>query len=133
MPTFNQPPRGVVLSHVAPSGATHSNAFHTIRSCFVNCQRLTDNVTVKLEVYNSKPDFDAGNPKIDDVNYTFTLVVNTVKGNTVTKGDDILTQAYNHLWTLNAPDGTTTNYSGQKNPNTSGSYGDSLPDTDKKS
>ena len=112
---FNRAPHGITLSHVAPSGATHSNAFHTVRSCFVNNQKVNDNVTVKVEVYNSVSDYNAGNPKIDDINFTFTLLKNTVSGKgpiqTVTRRDDILVQAYNQLMTLNAPDGSSTNYS----------------------
>ena len=109
---FDTAPHGITLSHVAPTGATHSSAFHTIRSCFVNNQIVTNNVTVKVEVYNSLSDYNAGNPKIDDISFTFTLLKNTVTKSGVTRRDDILTQAYNQLMTLNAPDGSSTNYSG---------------------
>jgi hypothetical protein len=135
---FNRAPLGVTLSHVAPSGATHSSAFHTIRSCFVNNQIVTNNVLVKVEVYNSASDFNAGNPMIDSFTFTFTLLKNTVTVNkgqvTVTQRDDILVQAYNQLMTQNAPGHTATNYSAvtDKTINQTDDL-DSRPDTDKKS
>ena len=114
--SFNKAPLGITLSHVTPTGATHSNAFHTIASCFVNNKKLTNNVTVKVEIYNSASDYNAGRPQIDDLNFSFTLLKNQVSGKgkiqTVTRRDDILVQAYNQLMTLNAPDGSATNYSG---------------------
>ena len=114
--SFNKAPLGLTLSHVTPTGATHSNAFHTIASCYVNNKKLTNNVTVKVEIYNSLSDYNAAKPQIDDLNFTFTLLKNTVSGKapfqTVTRRDDILVQAYNQLMTLNAPDGSSTNYSG---------------------
>ena len=54
---FDRAPLGVTLSHVAPSGATHSSAFHTIRSCFVNNQIVQNNVKVHVEVYNTAQDY----------------------------------------------------------------------------
>ena len=131
---FNRAPLGVTLSHVAPSGATHSSAFHTIRSCFVNNQIVTNNVLVKVEVYNSASDFMAGNPMIDSFTFTFTLLKNTVSNKTVTQRDDILVQAYNQLMTQNAPGHTATNYSAvtDKTINQTADL-DSRPDTDKKS
>ena len=131
---FNRAPLGVTLSHVAPSGATHSSAFHTIRSCFVNNQIVTNNVLVKVEVYNSASDFNAGNPMIDSFTFTFTLLKNTVSNKTVTQRDDILVQAYNQLMTQNAPGHTATNYSAvtDKTINQTADL-DSRPDTDKKS
>ena len=117
--SFNRAPLGLTLSHVTPTGATHSNAFHTIASCFVNNRRINNNVTVKVEIYNSLSDYNAGKPQIDDLNFTFTLLKNQVSGKgkiqTVTRRDDILVQAYNNLMTLNAPDGSATNYSGVAN------------------
>ena len=114
--SFNKAPLGLTLSHVTPTGATHSNAFHTIASCYVNNKRVKNNVTVKVEIFNSVSDYNAGKPQIDDLNFTFTLLKNTVSGKapfqTVTRRDDILVQAYNHLMTLNSPDGSATNYSG---------------------
>ncbi len=114
--SFNKAPLGLTLSHVTPTGATHSSAFHTIASCFVNNRRVNNNVTVKVEIYNSVSDYNAGKPQIDDLNFTFTLLKNSVSGKgklqTVTRRDDILVQAYNQLMTLNAPDGSSTNYSG---------------------
>jgi len=114
--SFNRAPLGLTLSHVTPTGATHSNAFHTIASCYVNNKRINNNVTVKVEIFNSVSDYNAGKPQIDDLNFTFTLLKNVVsaKGD-VTRRDDILVQAYNNLMTLNAPDGSATNYSGVKN------------------
>jgi len=114
--SFNRAPLGLTLSHVTPTGATHSNAFHTIASCYVNNKRINNNVTVKVEKFNSLSDYNAGKPQIDDLNFTFTLLKNLVsaKGD-VTRRDDILVQAYNNLMTLNAPDGSATNYSGVKN------------------
>ena len=117
--SYNRAPLGLTLSHITPTGATHSNAFHTIASCYVNNKRINNNVTVKVEVYNSLSDYNAGKPQIDDLNFTFTLLKNTIKGQTVTRRDDILVQAYNNLMTLNAPDGSATNYSGVKNDSTS--------------
>ena len=117
--SFNKAPLGLTLSHVTPTGATHSSAFHTIASCFVNNRRVNNNVTVKVEIYNSLSDYNAGKPQIDDLNFTFTLLKNAVSGKgklqTVTRRDDILVQAYNQLMTLNAPDGSSTNYSGVQN------------------
>ncbi len=113
--SFNRAPLGLTLSHVTPTGATHSNAFHTIASCFVNNKKLTNNVTVKVEIYNSVSDYNADRPQIDDLNFSFTLLKNQVSGKTVTRRDDILVQAYNQLMTLNAPDGSNTNYSGVSN------------------
>ena len=117
--SFNRAPLGLTLSHVTPTGATHSNAFHTIASCYVDNKKLTNNVTVKVEIYNSLSDYNADKPQIDDLNFTFTLLKNQVSGKgkiqTVTRRDDILVQAYNHLMTLNAPDGSATNYSGVQN------------------
>jgi hypothetical protein len=114
--SFNRAPLGLTLSHVTPTGATHSNAFHTIASCYVNNKRINNNVTVKVEIFNSLSDYNAGKPQIDDLNFTFTLLKNQVSGKgkiqTVTRRDDILVQAYNNLMTLNAPDGSATNYSG---------------------
>ena len=114
--SFNRAPLGLTLSHVTPTGATHSNAFHTIASCYVNNKRINNNVTVKVEIFNSLSDYNAGKPQIDDLNFTFTLLKNQVSGKgkiqTVTRRDDILVQAYNQLMTLNAPDGSATNYSG---------------------
>ena len=110
--SFNKAPLGLTLSHVTPTGATHSSAFHTIASCFVNNRRVNNNVTVKVEIYNSVSDYNAGKPQIDDLNFSFTLLKNLVNGKNVTKRDDILVQAYNQLMTLNAPDGSSTNYSG---------------------
>ena len=117
--SFNRAPLGLTLSHVTPTGATHSNAFHTIASCYVNNKRINNNVTVKVEIYNSLSDYNADKPQIDDLNFTFTLLKNQVSGKgqiqTVTRRDDILVQAYNQLMTLNAPDGSATNYSNVKN------------------
>ena len=117
--SFDKAPLGLTLSHVTPTGATHSSAFHTIASCFVNNRRVNNNVTVKVEIYNSLSDYNAGKPQIDDLNFTFTLLKNAVSGKgklqTVTRRDDILVQAYNQLMTLNAPDGSSTNYSGVQN------------------
>ena len=117
--SFNRAPLGLTLSHVTPTGATHSNAFHTIASCYVNNKRINNNVTVKVEIFNSLSDYNAGKPQIDDLNFTFTLLKNQVSGKgklqTVTRRDDILVQAYNNLMTLNAPDGSATNYSGVAN------------------
>jgi hypothetical protein len=117
--SFNRAPLGLTLSHVTPTGATHSNAFHTIASCYVNNKRINNNVTVKVEIFNSLSDYNAGKPQIDDLNFTFTLLKNQVSGKgkiqTVTRRDDILVQAYNQLMTLNAPDGSATNYSGVAN------------------
>ena len=114
--SFNRAPLGLTLSHVTPTGATHSSAFHTIASCYVDNKKLTKNVTVKVEIYNSLSDYNAGKPQIDDLNFSFTLLKNQVSGKgqiqTVTRRDDILVQAYNQLMTLNAPDGSATNYSG---------------------
>ena len=131
---FDRAPLGVTLSHVAPSGATHSSAFHTIRSCFVNNQIVLNNVKVMVEVYNSASDYAAGNPMIDSFTFSFTLLKNTIKNGTVTRKDDILTQAYNLLMTQNAPGHTATNYSGvtDKTLNQSADV-ESRPDTDKKS
>ena len=113
--SFNRAPLGLTLSHVTPTGATHSNAFHTIASCYVDNKKLTNNVTVKVEIYNSLSDYNADKPQIDDLNFSFTLLKNQVSGKgklqTVTRRDDILVQAYNQLMTLNAPDGSATNYS----------------------
>ena len=117
--SYNRAPLGLTLSHVTPTGATHSNAFHTIASCYVNNKRINNNVTVKVEIYNSLSDYNAGKPQIDDLNFTFTLLKNTIKGQTITRRDDILVQAYNNLMILNAPDGSSTNYSGVKNDSTS--------------
>ena len=119
--SFNKAPLGLTLSHVTPTGATHSNAFHTIASCYVNNKRVNNNVTVKVEIYNSVSDYNAGKPQIDDLNFTFTLLKNTLTTNPkggpaiVTRRNDILVQAYNNLMTLNAPDGSATNYSGVAN------------------
>ena len=119
--SFNKAPLGITLSHVTPTGATHSNAFHTIASCYVDNKKLTNNVTVKVEIYNSVSDYNADRPQIDDLNFSFTLLKNTIandkNGNptVITRRDDILVQAYNQLMTLNAPDGSATNYSGVKN------------------
>ena len=117
--SFDKAPLGLTLSHVTPTGATHSNAFHTIASCFVNNRVVSNNVTVKVEVYNSLSDYNAGKPQIDDLRFTFTLLKNAISGKgklqTVTRRDDILVQAYNQLMTLNAPDGSSTNYSGVQN------------------
>ena len=114
--SFNRAPLGLTLSHVTPTGATHSNAFHTIASCYVNNKRINNNVTVKVEIFNSLSDYNAGKPQIDDLNFTFTLLKNVVSAKgAVTRRDDILVQAYNQLMTLNAPDGSATNYSGVKN------------------
>jgi len=117
--SYNRAPLGLTLSHVTPTGATHSNAFHTIASCYVNNKRINNNVTVKVEIYNSLSDYNAGKPQIDDLNFTFTLLKNTIRGQTITRRDDILVQAYNNLMILNAPDGSSTNYSGVKNDSTS--------------
>jgi len=117
--SFNRAPLGLTLSHVTPTGATHSNAFHTIASCYVDNKKLTNNVTVKVEIYNSLSDYNAAKPQIDDLNFSFTLLKNQVSGKgklqTVTRRDDILVQAYNQLMTLNSPDGSATNYSGVQN------------------
>ena len=113
--SFNKAPLGLTLSHVTPTGATHSSAFHTIASCYVNNKRINNNVTVKVEIFNSLSDYNAGKPQIDDLNFTFTLLKNVVSKGSVTRRDDILVQAYNQLMTLNAPDGSATNYSGVKN------------------
>jgi hypothetical protein len=113
--SFDRAPLGLTLSHVTPTGATHSSAFHTIASCYVDNKKLTKNVTVKVEIYNSLSDYNAGKPQIDDLNFSFTLLKNQVSGKgklqTVTRRDDVLVQAYNQLMTLNAPDGSATNYS----------------------
>ena len=116
--SFNKAPLGITLSHVTPTGATHSNAFHTIASCYVNNKKLTNNVTVKVEIYNSVSDYNADRPQIDDLNFSFTLLKNVVSKGSVTRRDDILVQAYNQLMTLNAPDGSATNYSNVKNDST---------------
>ena len=113
--SFNRAPLGITLSHVTQTGATHSNAFHTIASCYVDNKKLTNNVTVKVEIYNSLSDYNADKPQIDDLNFSFTLLKNLVNGKNVIIRDDILVQAYNQLMTLNAPDGSATNYSGVKN------------------
>ena len=132
---FSRAPLGVTLLHVAPSGATHKAAFHTIRSCFVNNQIVQNNVKVMVEVYNSASDFAAGNPKIDSFTFTFTLLKNVVAQNgAVTRRDDILTQAYNFLMTQNAPGHTATNYSAVTDKTLSQTADvESRPDTDKKS
>ena len=131
---FSRAPLGVTLRHVAPSGATHKLAFHTIRSCFVNNQVVQNNVKVKVEVYNTAQDYAAGNPQIDSFTFTFTLLRNAVIGGKLTKSDDILTQAYNFLMTQNAPGHTATDYSSvdDKTLNKTDDL-ESRPDTDKKS
>ena len=116
--SFNRAPLGLTLSHVTPTGATHSSAFHTIASCYVDNKKLTNNVSVKVEIYNSLSDYNAGKPQIDDLNFSFTLLKNAVSKGSVTRRDDILVQAYNQLMTLNAPDGSATNYSNVKNDST---------------
>ena len=116
--SFNRAPLGLTLSHVTPTGATHSSAFHTIASCYVDNKKLTKNVIVKVEIYNSLSDYNAGKPQIDDLNFSFTLLKNVVSKGSVTRRDDILVQAYNQLMTLNAPDGSATNYSNVKNDST---------------
>jgi len=116
--SFNRAPLGLTLSHVTPTGATHSSAFHTIASCYVDNKKLTNNVSVKVEIYNSLSDYNAGKPQIDDLNFSFTLLKNVVSKGSVTRRDDILVQAYNQLMTLNAPDGSATNYSNVKNDST---------------
>ena len=115
--SFNRAPLGITLSHVTPTGATHSNAFHTIASCYVNNKRINNNVTVKVEIFNSLSDYNAGKPQIDDLNFTFTLLKNTVHAKTgvVTRKNDILVQAYNNLMTLTNPDGSSTDYDGVAN------------------
>ena len=116
--SFDRAPLGLTLSHVTPTGATHSSAFHTIASCYVDNKKLTNNVSVKVEIYNSLSDYNAGKPQIDDLNFSFTLLKNVVSKGSVTRRDDILVQAYNQLMTLNAPDGSATNYSNVKNDST---------------
>lgn len=116
--SFDRAPLGLTLSHVTPTGATHSSAFHTIASCYVDNKKLTKNVIVKVEIYNSLSDYNAGKPQIDDLNFSFTLLKNVVSKGSVTRRDDILVQAYNQLMTLNAPDGSATNYSNVKNDST---------------
>ena len=117
--SFNRAPLGLTLSHVTPTGATHSSAFHTIASCYVNNKRINNNVTVKVEIFNSLSDYNAGKPQIDDLNFTFTLLKNTINAKTgvVTRKNDILVQAYNNLMTLTNPDGSNTNYDGVANDN----------------
>ena len=116
--SFNKAPLGLTLSHVTPTGATHSSAFHTIASCYVNNKRINNNVTVKVEIYNSLSDYNAGKPQIDDLNFTFTLLKNVVSGKgVVTRRNDILVQAYNNLMTLTNPDGSSTDYDGVANDN----------------
>mgnify|MGYP003669714888 FL=1 len=116
--SFNRAPLGITLSHVTPTGATHSSAFHTIASCYVNNKRINNNVTVKVEIYNSLSDYNAGKPQIDDLNFTFTLLKNVVSGKgVVTRRNDILVQAYNNLMTLTNPDGSSTDYDGVANDN----------------
>ena len=111
-------PLGVTLAHTTPTGALHKYAFHTIASCFVNNKKLTNNVTVKVEIYNSLTDYNAGRPQIDDLNFSFTLLKNAVSKGSLVRRDDILVQAYQHLMILNAPDGSTTNYSAVSDSNT---------------
>ena len=114
--SFNRAPLGITLSHVTPTGATHSSAFHTIASCYVNNKRINNNVTVKVEIFNSLSDYNAGKPQIDDLNFTFTLLKNVVSGKgVVTRRNDILVQAYNNLMTLTNPDGSSTDYDGVAN------------------
>ena len=116
--SFNRAPLGITLSHVTPTGATHSSAFHTIASCYVNNKRINNNVTVKVEIFNSLSDYNAGKPQIDDLNFTFTLLKNVVSGKgVVTRRNDILVQAYNNLMTLTNPDGSSTDYDGVANDN----------------
>ena len=116
--SFNKAPLGLTLSHVTPTGATHSSAFHTIASCYVNNKRINNNVTVKVEIFNSLSDYNAGKPQIDDLNFTFTLLKNVVSGKgVVTRRNDILVQAYNNLMTLTNPDGSSTDYDGVANDN----------------
>ena len=109
--SFPIAPLGVTIPHATPTGALHRDAFHTIASCFVNNRKLTNNVTVKVEVYNSLTDYNAGRPQIDDLNFSFTLLKNHVAKGSIVQRDDILVQAYNYLMALNAPDGSATNYS----------------------
>ena len=111
-------PLGVTLAHTTPTGALHKLAFHTIASCFVNNKKLTNNVTVKVEIYNSVADYNAGRPQIDDLNFSFTLLKNAVSKGSLVQRDDILVQAYQFLMILNAPDGSTTNYSAVSDSNT---------------
>ena len=111
-------PLGLTLAHTTPTGALHKLAFHTIASCFVNNKKLTNNVTVKVEIYNSLTDYNAGRPQIDDLNFSFTLLKNAVSKGSLVRRDDILVQAYQHLMILNAPDGSTTNYSAVSDANT---------------
>lgn len=111
-------PLGVTLAHTTPTGALHKLAFHTIASCFVNNKKLTNNVTVKVEIYNSLTDYNAGRPQIDDLNFSFTLLKNAVSKGSLVQRDDILVQAYQHLMILNAPDGSATNYSAVSDANT---------------
>ena len=111
-------PLGLTLAHTTPTGALHKYAFHTIASCFVNNKKLTNNVTVKVEIYNSLTDYNAGRPQIDDLNFSFTLLKNAVTKGSLVQRDDILVQAYQHLMILNAPDGSTTNYSAVSDSNT---------------
>ena len=115
--SFPIAPLGITVPHTTPTGALHKDAFHTIASCFVNNRKLTNNVTVKVEIYNSLQDYNAGRPQIDDLNFSFTLLKNHVVKSTLVKRDDILVQAYNRLMVLNAPDGSATNYSAVSDKN----------------
>ena len=111
-------PLGVTVPHTTPTGALHRYAFHTIASCYVDNKKLTNNVTVKVEIYNSLTDYNAGRPQIDDLNFSFTLLKNAVAKGSLVQRDDILVQAYNFLMALNAPDGSATNYSAVSDSNT---------------
>ena len=115
--SFPIAPLGITVPHTTPTGALHKVAFHTIASCFVNNRKLTNNVTVKVEIYNSLQDYNAGRPQIDDLNFSFTLLKNHVTKGSLVQRDDILVQAYNRLMVLNAPDGSATNYSAVSDKN----------------
>jgi type V secretory pathway adhesin AidA len=103
---FTVAPSGLVLSHVAPTGTTHSSAFHVVKSCFVDNTKMTDNVTAKVEVYSSAANYDAGKVLIDTVDFTFTLARSDARG----AKHDVVLQAYNTLLGLDSPDGTSTDY-----------------------
>ena len=84
--SFNKAPLGLTLSHVTPTGATHSNAFHTVASCHVNNKRVNNNVTVTITVQDA-----ATAPVVGAVVGIYNANTNVELENNETDGSGIVT------------------------------------------
>ena len=107
-------PAGIILSHTAPSGATHSNAFHVVKRVNIDNELMTNNMVAKIEVYDTQLAYGAGKAAVDSFSITMTLSRSQGTTSRVSShSGDPVWQVYTELLTNRSaagPSGRTIDY-----------------------